>query len=97
MVKAGLAASNGEARRRVVQGGVLADGEKVAAPTVSFTAEQLAKGIVINNRPQPPEPGQLVLSAQTMSLLLTPFRKKILGSVFYHRTSLSCASGAVAV
>ena len=48
MVKAGLAASNGEARRLVVQGGVLADGEKVAAPTVSFTAEQLAKGIVIN-------------------------------------------------
>ena len=47
MVKAGLAASNGEARRLVVQGGVLADGEKVAAPTVSFTAEQLAKGIVI--------------------------------------------------
>ena len=47
MVKAGLAASNGEARRLVVQGGVLADGEKVAAPTVSFTAEQLKKGVVI--------------------------------------------------
>ena len=47
MVKAGLAASNGEARRLVVQGGVLVDGEKAAAPTVSFTAEQLAKGIVI--------------------------------------------------
>ena len=47
MVKAGLAASNGEARRLVVQGGVLADGEKVAAPSVSFTAEQLKKGIVI--------------------------------------------------
>ena len=29
MVKAGLAASNGEARRLVVQGGVLVDGEKV--------------------------------------------------------------------
>ena len=41
MVKAGLAASNGEARRLVTQGGVLVDGEKVAAPTVSFTAEQL--------------------------------------------------------
>ena len=26
---------------------MLADGEKVAAPTASFTAEQLAKGIVI--------------------------------------------------
>ena len=47
MVKAGLAASNGEARRLVVQGGVLVDGEKVAAPTVSFTADQLTKGIVI--------------------------------------------------
>ena len=47
MVKAGLAASNGEARRLVVQGGVLADGEKVAAPTVSFTADQLKNGIVI--------------------------------------------------
>ena len=43
MVKAGLAASNGEARRLVVQGGVLVDGEKVATPTVGFTAEQLAK------------------------------------------------------
>ena len=47
MVKAGLADSNGEARRLVTQGGVLVDGEKVAAPTVSFTAEQLANGIVI--------------------------------------------------
>ena len=47
MVRCGLAPSNGEARRLVVQGGVLVDGEKVAAPTVSFTAEQLSKGIVI--------------------------------------------------
>ena len=47
MVKAGLAASNGEARRLVVQGGVLVDGEKVSAPTVSFTADQLKNGIVI--------------------------------------------------
>ena len=31
----------------VVQGGVLVDGEKVAAPTVSFTADQLKNGIVI--------------------------------------------------
>ena len=30
-----------------MQGGVLVDGEKVAAPTVCFTAEQLSKGIVI--------------------------------------------------
>ena len=28
-------------------GSILVDGEKVAAPTVGFTAEQLAKGIVI--------------------------------------------------
>ena len=47
MVKAGLAGSNGEARRLVTQGGVLGDGEKVAAPTVSFSTEQLKKGIVI--------------------------------------------------
>ena len=47
MVKAGLAASNGEARRLVVQGGVLVDGEKVGAPTVGFTADQLKNGIVI--------------------------------------------------
>ena len=47
MVKAGLAASNGEARRLVVQGGVFVDGEKVAAPTVSYTADQLRNGIVV--------------------------------------------------
>ncbi len=47
MVKAGLAASNGEARRLVTQGGVLVDGEKVASPTAAYTGEQLTKGIVI--------------------------------------------------
>ena len=47
MVKAGLAVSNGEARRLVTQGGVLVNGEKVATPTASFTAGQLADGIVI--------------------------------------------------
>ena len=47
MVAAGLCGSNREARQLVQQGGVLVDGEKVAAPTVGFTAEQLAKGIVI--------------------------------------------------
>ena len=47
MVKAGLAASNGEARRLVTQGGVLVNGEKVAAPTASFTADQLSEGLVI--------------------------------------------------
>ena len=47
LVACGLCASNGEARRLVVQGGVLVDGEKVGAPTVSFTADQLKNGIVI--------------------------------------------------
>jgi tyrosyl-tRNA synthetase len=47
MVKAGLAASNGEARRLVTQGGVLVDGEKVASPTASYSAAQLANGLVI--------------------------------------------------
>ncbi|MCI2046689.1 MAG: tyrosine--tRNA ligase [Faecalibacterium sp.] len=47
MVKAGLAASNGEARRLVQQGGVLVDNEKATDPTASFTAEQLQAGIVI--------------------------------------------------
>ena len=47
MVKAGLAASNGEARRLVQQGGVLVDGEKVADAMAAFTAEQLKAGIVI--------------------------------------------------
>ena len=43
----GFANTRREARQLVQQGGVLVDGEKVAAPTVGFTAEQLAKGIVI--------------------------------------------------
>ena len=47
MVKAGLAASNGEARRLVTQGGVLVNGEKVADPTASYTSDQLAEGLVI--------------------------------------------------
>lgn len=47
MVKAGLAASNGEARRLVQQGGVLVDGEKIADATAAYTAEQLQAGIVI--------------------------------------------------
>ena len=40
-------ASNGEARRLVTQGGVLVNGEKVPAPTASYTADQLAEGLVI--------------------------------------------------
>ena len=47
MVKAGLAASNGEARRLVQQGGVLVDGEKVTDAKAAFTAEQLQAGLVI--------------------------------------------------
>jgi tyrosyl-tRNA synthetase len=47
MVKAGLAASNGEARRLVQQGGVLVDNEKATDPTAAFTAEQLKAGVVI--------------------------------------------------
>ena len=47
MVKAGLAASNGEARRLVQQGGVLVDGEKVTDAKAAFTAEQLKNGLVI--------------------------------------------------
>ena len=47
MVKAGLAASNGEARRLVQQGGVLVDGEKVADAKDAFNVEQLKNGLVI--------------------------------------------------
>ncbi len=47
MVKAGLTASNGEARRVITQGGLSIDGEKVTDATTSFNAEQLTKGIVL--------------------------------------------------
>ena len=48
MVKAGLASSNGEARRLVTQGGVSVDGEKVTAPNTAFAAEQLSgEGVVV--------------------------------------------------
>ena len=40
-----LAPSKSEARRLVQQGGVFADDEKVASIDVSFTAEQLRKGV----------------------------------------------------
>ena len=45
MVACKLAASNGEARRLVQQGGVFLNDEKVAAPDVKVTAEQLAQGV----------------------------------------------------
>ena len=44
MVKAGLAGSNGEARRLVTQGGVLVDGEKVAAPDGQLQHRAAGKG-----------------------------------------------------
>ncbi len=47
MVKAGLAASNGEARRNVTQGGVSLDGEKVSEPTYMIDKENLKNGIVL--------------------------------------------------
>mgnify|MGYP002853439622 CR=1 FL=1 len=48
LVKAGLAPSNGEARRNVQQGGVSIDGEKVSDPRATVTRESIGeKGIVI--------------------------------------------------
>ena len=45
MVSCGLAASNGEARRLVQQGGVFVNDEKVADPTFAVTGEQLKAGV----------------------------------------------------
>ena len=48
MVKAGLATSNGEARRNVEQGGVTIDGEKVTDVRMTLTKAQIsAEGIVV--------------------------------------------------
>ena len=48
MVTAGLATSNGEARRNVEQGGVTIDGEKVTDVRMTLTKEQIsAEGIVV--------------------------------------------------
>ena len=48
MVKAGLATSNGEARRNVEQGGVTIDCEKVTDVRMTLTKEQIsAEGIVV--------------------------------------------------
>ena len=48
MVKCKLAPSKKEARRLVEQGGVEVNGEKVAAPTVSYTAADLTgEGLLI--------------------------------------------------
>ena len=47
MVKANLAASNGEARRNVQQGGVSVDGEKVTDPKQMYTKADIGEGIVL--------------------------------------------------
>ncbi len=47
MVKAGLAASNGEARRLITQGGVSVDGEKITDPSYSIARDSFGDGIVI--------------------------------------------------
>ena len=47
MVTCGLAASNGEARRLVQQGGVFVNEEKVADPQASITEEMLKEGVKI--------------------------------------------------
>jgi tyrosyl-tRNA synthetase len=45
MVACKLAASNGEARRLVQQGGVFVNDEKVAEPTFVVTKEMLSQGV----------------------------------------------------
>ncbi len=47
MVKGGMAASNGEARRLVVQGGVSVGDEKATNPSQSFTPNDFADGIIV--------------------------------------------------
>ena len=47
MVSGGLAASNGEARRLVVQGGVSVDDEKITDPSFAITEETLKSGIIV--------------------------------------------------
>ena len=47
LVKAGLVASKSEARRNIQQGGVTADDKKVTDIGLSFTAQELKKGVVL--------------------------------------------------
>ncbi len=47
MMLCGLAASKGEIRRLIQQGGVTANGEKVTSFDLAFTAEDLKKGVVL--------------------------------------------------
>ncbi len=47
MVKGGMAASNGEARRLVTQGGVSVGDEKATNPSQSFTPDDFVDGIIV--------------------------------------------------
>ena len=47
MVKAGMAASNGDARRTVQQGGVSVDDNKIDDFSYTFTKEQLSAGVIV--------------------------------------------------
>ena len=47
MVSCGLAASNGEARRLVQQGGVFLNGDKVPGADAAVTEDQLRAGAVL--------------------------------------------------
>ena len=47
MVKGGMAASNGEARRLVTQGGVSVGDQKATNPSQSFTPDDFADGIIV--------------------------------------------------
>ena len=50
MVKAGLATSNGEARRNVEQGGVTIDGEKVTDVRMTLTKEHISAEVIVVKR-----------------------------------------------
>ena len=47
MVKASLAASKGEARRLVTQGGVSLDDQKITDPQTSLSADNFKEGVVL--------------------------------------------------
>ena len=47
MVKAGLAASKGEARRLVIQGGVSVNDEKMSDPQQAFSSDEIKNGMII--------------------------------------------------
>ena len=47
MVKAGLAASKGEARRLVIQGGVSVNDEKMSDPQQVFSSDEIKNGMII--------------------------------------------------